>query len=167
MRKSAVSIRPPRFHECDKILGLMKDLAEFEGYLDKFVVTKATLEQLLFKEKSIGILVAEVNDNLIGILVYYYLPFSYDLTNWIYIKELYISPDYRGMSIGKQLMIHLAKICTCKGGRKIRWDVLSSNQSARRFYESLGAIHEDNWKLYSLSNKSIEKLAMSGSEDIL
>ena len=117
----------------------MLELAKFEGYADKFVVTQSDLEERLINNKDFSILVAEVDSKITGILVYYTLPFTYDLKPWLYIKELFIDADYRSLGLGKKLMHGLAIEAKKLGCTKIRWDVLSSNEAAKAFYQSLGA----------------------------
>lgn len=144
--------------DCDDVLKLMKQLAEFEGYADDFCVTHAELKKRLFDEQDFYVLVVEKNKRIVGILVYYYLPFTFDLKPWIYIKELYINSSARGQGFGKHLMTALAQQAKDKGVSKIRWDVLSSNDHAKNFYLSLGASHNKEWQLFSLSSENILKL---------
>lgn len=73
----------------------MKALAVFEGYIEAFCVSEQALTQVLFDTKQVEALVAEKDQQLVGMLVYYRLPFSYDLKPWWYIKELCVAPNYR------------------------------------------------------------------------
>ncbi len=160
MAKNTTIIRQAELSDIDRILSLMLALAEFEGYADQFVVTKADLEQRLFTKKDFSVLVAERNQNAVAILVYYILPFTYDLKPWFYIKELFVDAEYRSEGLGKKLMIGLAKEAKKQGCSKIRWDVLSTNEPAKTFYQSLGASHDDDWALFSLSSKKISQLVL-------
>ena len=83
-----------------------------------------------------------------GMLVFYQLPFSYDLKPWLYIKELFVHKSARGKGIARSLMIALAKDAEHIGCSKIRWDVLTSNDKAQRFYNKLGARFNSDWQLY-------------------
>ena len=152
-------IRPAQRPDSAGILNLMVKLAEFEGYINQFRITQLTLVERLFITKDIHVLVAERNDQVIGILVYYFLPFTYDNSPWMYIKELYVEKDYRSENVGKMLMQQLAKVANQKGTTKIRWDVLATNNKAKSFYRSIGAQAEANWELYSLNTESIHHLA--------
>ncbi len=161
MANNGFKIRHAKLKDGDDVLRLMVDLAKFEGYADEFKVTKKDLEERLFKQQAFCVLVAEVEDKITAILVYYYLPFTYDLKPWIYIKELYVDSKHRNQGLGKKLMKVLALEATDKGCSKIRWDVLSSNKAAQSFYQSLGAKHDDDWSLFSLtSNKILELVSV-------
>lgn len=47
---------------------------------------------------------AEDNDKIVGMLVYYFLPYTAQHRTAIYMKELYVNEEYRGRKIGEQLM---------------------------------------------------------------
>ena len=133
-----------------RLLLLMQALAEFEGYLSAFCVTEQALTEVMFQTGQVQALVAEDQQQLIAMLVFYQLPFSYDLKPWWYIKELYVKPAYRSQQLGQQLMQQLIRDCQAQGGSKIRWDVLSTNQRAKAFYQSQGGAHDQQWELFSL-----------------
>lgn len=154
-----ITIRHAERRDSDELLSMMIQLAEFEGYADGFRVTKPELEKRLFESEDFCVLIAEVDGRASGMLVYYYLPFTYDLTPWVMIKELFVKNECRSRGVAKRLMTALAKVCVEQGSRKIRWDVLSSNIKAKRFYESLGAESSDTWELYGMGEKAIAALS--------
>ena len=137
--------------DCPQLLSLMKKLAVFEGYIDDFQVDESALIQYGFqKESSYTALVAESSQQLVAYLVYYLIPFTYDLKPTLFIKELWVDDEYRGKNIGSQLMeatIADAKRHQC--GR-IKWDVLANNHAAQRFYQQFGAYHDKRWQGYVL-----------------
>lgn len=143
-------VRPAQPDDVLGILLLMRELARFEGYEKEFRVTEKAIFSGLFEENKFEVLVATRGENLAGILTYYYLPFTYDLTPWIYIKELYVSAGFRSKGIGRMLMNELVEECKRNGGTKIRWDVLSDNHAAKKFYVSLGAHHDKKWEIFYL-----------------
>jgi len=147
---SNIVVRHAEPDDSRAVLGLMQALAEFEGYAERFRVTEAALYEGLFERRSFNVLVASVEGRLVGILTYYHLPFTYDLTPWVYMKELYVETDFRGAGVGRCLMNKLIAECRARGGRRIRWDVLSDNLPAKRFYQTLGARHDCSWELYAL-----------------
>lgn len=133
-----------------QLLALMSALAEFEGYKKDFCVTEQAVTDVFFQQKSVHAIVAEDNDQLVGMLVYYKLPFSYDLKPWWFIKELYVVPEYRAHALGKALMQTLIDHAKQNGGSKIRWAVLHDNDRAQQFYKRMGAEKEDLWDLFNL-----------------
>ena len=148
---SNVVIRKALLNDSAQILQLMRQLAEFEGYADQFKVTQQTIETRCIENPDIGIFVAETNSAIKGILVYFIQPFTYDLSPWLIVKELYIAEDARSLGIGRQLMQAAATHCLQIGGTKMKWEVLTKNDKAKAFYQSLGAELTDDWQTMSLS----------------
>lgn len=150
---SEIIVRHATEADCLRVLELMKELADFEGYLDKFRVTTDSLKHQYICEKRFHILVAEHEKRVEGILVYYFLPFTYDLTPWLFIKELYVSGHCRGNGAGEQLFRHARLECLALGGTKMKWEVLADNKRAQSFYAKQGALTEQAWQTMSLPVK--------------
>ena len=151
-------VRPARPDDCAAILAMMRELARFEGYESEFRVTAKALHDGLFRQRQFHVLTASREGALVGLLTYYFLPFTYDLSPWIYIKELYVDKNHRSQGVGRALMKQVAAICRENGGSKIRWDVLSDNDTAKIFYLSLGAACEQRWALFSLDKNRLTNL---------
>lgn len=64
----------------------------------------------------------------------------------------------RGKGIGKQLLLHLAKMAVEQGCGRFEWSVLDWNTPAIEFYESLGAKPQDEWTVYRLTESTLKKL---------
>lgn len=148
-------VRQAQPQDCAAILALMRELARFEGYENEFRVTEGALCKGLFEQQNFYVLVATFEDAVVGILTYYFLPFTYDLSPWIYIKELYVDAAYRSRGIGKKMMEELMCICREAGGTKIRWNVLSNNHQAKKFYLSLGASCEFQWEIFNMDRNRL------------
>ncbi|WP_444887603.1 GNAT family N-acetyltransferase [Microbulbifer sp. VAAC004] len=146
-------IRNAKPSDIRQLLEMMRGLAKFEGYLDKFKVTEEELNNRLFKRADFQCLVAEDSGVAIGYLVFYALPFTYDLTPWLWIKELYVvgNKEYRRKGVGRALMGYLIKEAYERGSAKIKWEVLSTNVDAQAFYQQLGGAPEQKWQIWSLS----------------
>ena len=154
--KQKLSIRSAQPEDAEQLLALMRALAEFEGYIDEFKVTEVELKRRCFADKDFQVLVAENASaqaayKLVGMLVYYSQPFTYDLAPWFVIKELFVSKSARGSGVGKKLMREVARRCAEVGGSRLRWEVLTSNDAAKRFYSSLGAQADTQWQSWHLS----------------
>ncbi len=139
--------------DCDALLALMKKLAIFEDYIDDFAVTVKDLKKHGFTKNSpdFTALVAEHDNNLLGYLVYYLIPFTYDLKPTLFIKELYVDKSSRGQNIGKKLMQAVIVDAKEKGCGRLKWDVLSDNIVAQSFYKSFGATYDSRWQGYVLN----------------
>jgi len=148
-----------------ELLELMRRLAEFEHYDADFAVTAETLLTQGFEREppDFHALVADDSDaggtTLLGMLVYYVIPFTFRARPTLYIKELYVSEPGRGQGIGEALMRAAAGEALTLGCATIKWQVADWNTAARAFYEKLGATADSVWVDYALSETAIRKLA--------
>jgi len=84
-------------------------------------------------------LVAEIDNNVVGYLLYH---FGYDADlaiRILYVIDLYVRPANRRQGVGRALMTRAGEICTAAGGERLFWSVYSPNRPAFGFYERLGA----------------------------
>jgi len=148
-----IKIRAAIVSDCPALLELMRGLAEFEGYLDQFLVTVNDLEQRGFPESGkpeFHALVAEENKKLSGMLVYYFIPFTFDLRPTLFIKELFVAKEARGKHIGEALFTTAREQAERRKCGHIKWDVLYDNTDAMHFYARQGARHDARWLGYVL-----------------
>ena len=144
-------IRHAQKDDCEDLLALMKKLAVFEDYIDDFAVTEQDLLDHGFSDNpTFTAVVAEKNSKLQGYLVYYLIPFTYDLKPSLFIKELYVDEKSRGKNIGKQLMQFTINDAKEKDCGRMKWDVLSDNIKAQSFYKSFGAKYDERWQGFVL-----------------
>ena len=147
--------------DISSVLPLMRDLAVFEDYIDSFAVTETVLLEQGFETSppNFLVLVAVLENRIVGILVYYFLPFSASAKPLLYVKELFVHADARGHGAGKALMQRAALEARAAGCGGLRWTVANWNEPAKRFYESLGARANPMWIEYGLDNANLETLA--------
>lgn len=150
-----ISVRRFNGEDIPQLLQLMRELARFEDYLDDFAVTERDIAQRgLSDNRQFGLFVAEADDQpgeLLGMAVYYLIPYTFDLSPDLVLKELYVAEHARGMGVGRALMSRIRKAAQHAGARRIRWLVLHSNDNAKRFYASLGARPDRKWENWQLA----------------
>lgn len=141
------------------ILSFIKDLAEYEQMLDQVLADELTLEQYLFGEKAYAeVVFAVCNGSETGFALFFHNFSTFLGRPGIYLEDLYVKEDYRGKGIGKKLLAHISSIAMERGCGRVEWWVLNWNP-ARHFYKSLGAEAMDEWTVYRLSGKAMERLA--------
>src|SRR2546428_13037220 len=93
------------------LLPLMRELARFENYEKSFAITEEGLREQGFRRSppDFHCLVAEENNQLAGLAVYYFVPFTYRAKPSVIVKELYVANGYRSKGVGKLLMKAVAK----------------------------------------------------------
>ena len=131
-----------------KIMDLLSqvDLVHHNGRPDIFKIgTKYSADELkvLLADKERPILVAvDENDSVMG---YCFCVFEQHINNSVltdiktlYIDDLCVDEKLRGKHIGRQLYDAALKLAKENGCYNLTLNVWSCNQSAMRFYESLG-----------------------------
>ena len=158
---TALKIKKAVEADIPKLLPLMRELAEFEKYLSDFAVTEETLREQGFRRSppDFHCLVAEENDELIGILVYYFVPFTYRAKPNLIIKELYVADGHRSRRIGERLMKAVSKEATQAGCGMIKWWVAKWNHRSVQFYERLGAKIDNDWHELQMSEEVFRDFA--------
>jgi GNAT superfamily N-acetyltransferase len=161
--KIDMEIRKAAEGDIPHLLPLMRELAEFEKYAADFVVTGAVLREQGFVRSppDFHCLIAEDGGELVGFLVYYFVPYTYRAKPNLIIKELYIAEPHRGRGAGKLLMKAVAKEAALTGCGMIKWWVAKWNERGIKFYERLGAHIDNDWHEFQLSEKAFRDLASS------
>ena len=150
MNKSEIKIRKATEADSEKLWVLMRDLAIFEKYIDVFAITPEIVKEKGFRKNppDFYCIIAEDNENIAGILVYYFLPYTAQNRPAIYMKELYVDENYRGQKIGEELMNALKEEATINNCTQIKWTVAPWNDGGKKFYERLGAKENTEWLNY-------------------
>ncbi|HZH86637.1 N-acetyltransferase [Brumimicrobium salinarum] len=145
-----IIIRKATEKDSHKIWVLMKELAVFEKYIDSFAITPEVVKNSGFRKSppDFHCIVAEDNDKIVGILVYYFLPYTAQNKPAIYMKELYVDENYRGRKIGERLMNALWDEALVHNCEQIKWTVAPWNKAGQKFYERLGANQNNEWLNY-------------------
>lgn len=136
-----VHIRKGTSDDYPALLGLIKELAEFEKCPDGVTnsVEKMVAEQHLF-----DFFVAEVEDKVVGMAIFFYAYYTW-VGKSLYLDDLYVQPDFRGQGIGTKLLIEVFRLAQTEGCGRLRWQVLDWNTEAIDFYKKCGADISSEW----------------------
>jgi ribosomal protein S18 acetylase RimI-like enzyme len=135
-----------------QLLVLMRKLAAFEGYLDRFAVTESDLlERGFLSHKPEFISWVAEQDVPQAYALAYSIPFTFDLRPTVVLKELFVDEAARGREFGSALFQAVISYARVINARLIRWQVLPSNEAAKRFYRRMGSESDANWESWVLS----------------
>lgn len=147
---SACTVRRAGAGDATALLLLMRALARFEGYLEQFRLTETDLLERGLGRQSRQEFTALVADDgsggLLGYAVVCSLPFTYDLSPNLLLKELYVEDSRRGLGVGRALMMAVMAEGRARGCARLKWDVLQGNTRAQAFYRSLGGAPDVRWE---------------------
>ncbi|MET9065116.1 GNAT family N-acetyltransferase [Streptosporangium sandarakinum] len=158
-------IRPATPDDVPAIIGMIRDLAEYEKSLDKVQTTPDDLHEALFGDSpAVFCHLATERDERgeekpVGFAIWFLTYSTWVGRHGIHLEDLFVHPDRRGGGHGKQLLAELARICVERGYGRLEWAVLDWNTPSIEFYRSLGAVHLDEWHTYRLAGPALEKLA--------
>ena len=152
------------------ILDLVRGLAAYEREPDKVEATVDHYAQVLFPGDGAATAfchVAEVDDGggaqVVGIAIWFLSFSTWTGTNGIWLEDLFVEPEHRGTGFGQELLRALARICVERGYRRLEWWVLDWNTPSIGFYESLGAVGQDEWTTFRLDGEALRRLSARGA----
>jgi GNAT superfamily N-acetyltransferase len=155
-----LSIRNATAHDAALILDFIRRLAEYEREPKAVVATEEDLIRDGFgAEPKYRCLIAEWNGKPAGFAL-----FHYNYSTWrghagLYLEDLFVRVEMRGKGIGKALLQRLAQIGLQEECYGLRWMVLEWNDSALKFYETLGAELLGEWETMLLRGPALARLA--------
>ncbi len=153
-------LRPATRDDLPDLVGLIRELADYEKLAHLVVIDETRLELELFAEGSRAeALVCRAGGNAVGMAIFFHNFSTFLGRKGLYLEDLYVQPAHRGRGYGKALLLALARIAVERGCGRFEWMVLDWNESSIRFYESLGAVRMDEWRLFRVTGEALEKLA--------
>jgi GNAT superfamily N-acetyltransferase len=157
-----IDIRPARPDEAGLVLAFIRELAEYERLAPEVIATEAQIARLLFAPTPHAFCdIAEVNGEPVGFAFWYYTISTFEGRRTLYLEDIYVRAEVRGLGVGKALMRRLAQRCRDEELPAMEWQVLDWNTPSLEFYERLGAKPKSEWLIRSLSGEALTKLAAS------
>ena len=156
----AITLRPATRADIPQILDFIRGLAEYEKLAHEAVATPVLLETHLFGERPAAeVVIAEVDGVPAGFALFF-VSFSTFLGQpGLYLEDLFVLPEHRGLGLGKRLMVHLAQLAVSRGYGRFEWSVLDWNEPAIRFYRRLGAVGLEEWTVQRVTGDALQALA--------
>ncbi|XP_014219880.1 diamine acetyltransferase 2-like isoform X2 [Copidosoma floridanum] len=157
-----VTIREARREDCQAIINLSKEIANFHKHFNAPQIDVKVLEHDTFdvENPNMGFYVAVMNDNVIGYGHYYYT-YTLRLGRNMCLQDLYVQEKFRNRRIGDKLMQAIAHKAIEQNIGKMEFVVTDWNP-AKSFYKRMGALditESEAFHVYQLDRSSIQKIA--------
>ncbi|MEO8368305.1 MAG: GNAT family N-acetyltransferase [Candidatus Solibacter sp.] len=153
-------VRQASIEDVPVVLSLLRELADFEGKLDRVEVTEAQLAEHAFGPRAcIEMLLGSVDGRVVSYAIFFPHFGSYRGRAWLFLEDLYVQPAARGTGVGRAMMSELARIVMERSWAGMTWGVLEWNDAAFRFYEGLGAVREHGHVYMELSGEALQRVA--------
>jgi GNAT superfamily N-acetyltransferase len=158
-------LRPAELRDVQAIVGLIRELAEFEQLTHLLQVTPEKLRPHLFGERPVAeALVAELDVGEGGkpevvAFALFFTNFSTFLAQpGLYLEDLFVRPAHRGLGIGQALLRRLAALAVERGCGRFEWSVLDWNANAIGFYERMGATVMPDWRICRVTGDALRDM---------
>ncbi|MFT3957286.1 MAG: GNAT family N-acetyltransferase [Piscinibacter sp.] len=152
------TVRAAELRDVDAIVGLIRELAEFEQLTHLLQVTPQTLRPHLFGDKPVAeALVAEADGRVVAFALYFTNFSTFLAKPGLYLEDLYVQPAQRGSGIGRALLSRLGAIAVARGYGRFEWSVLDWNQNAIDFYEKMGATVMPDWRICRVTDEALAR----------
>ncbi|GAA4004492.1 GNAT family N-acetyltransferase [Deinococcus rubellus] len=152
-------LRPAERRDVEAIVGLVRELAEFEHLTDQLELTAERLHPQLFGDRPIvEAVVAEVAGHVVGYALFFTNFSTFLGKPGLYLEDLYVQPAHRSRGLGRALLQHLAELALTRGYGRFEWSVLDWNAGAIGFYEKLGAAVLPDWRICRLAGEELARL---------
>ena len=153
------TIRPAQPEETGLVLEFIKKLAAYEKCSDEVVADEATLYQSLFVEKSAEVVFAEEDGVVIGFALFFHNFSTFVGRKGLYLEDLFIIPEKRGLGYGKAILKYLADIAVERNCGRMEWICLDWNTPSLAFYRSIGAFPLEEWTVQRMTEERVKAFA--------
>jgi GNAT superfamily N-acetyltransferase len=156
-----VTIREAVATDCERIMQLIQELADFERAPDEVTVTLEEFSKAGFGATPVWkAFVAEVNGHIEGFALYY-IRYSTWKGCRLYLEDLLVTEQMRSKGLGKKLFERILLEAQEKGFNGINWQVLDWNEPAINFYKKYNSNIESEWLNGSLSKDQLSLISIA------
>lgn len=160
------SIRPARPGDEATLFELIRGLARFEALEHQLTGNPQALARDLFGERPAAeALLVELDHVAVGYALYFTSYSSFMARPGLYLEDLFVVEQHRGMGIGKALIGRVAQVAVRRGYARFEWSVLDWNARAIRFYQGLGAEVLPDWRICRVTGDALRRLGQAERAD--
>ncbi len=152
-----ILIRAATPDDAADIRALVYALAVYENEPDKVKMTDESARQAL-AAGHVQALLAFQDGKAVAMALYFFNFSSWTGKRELFLEDLFVSPEVRGLGLGLDLLKRLAAIAVANDCGRMEWNVLDWNNSAKGFYEMLGARHAAGWEVWRLEGEALKTL---------
>ena len=157
---NSYSVRSAEPRDLPAIVGLIRELAEFEHLSHLVQTTAEKLHPHLFGPRPAAeALVGEVDGEVVAFALFFTNFSTFLAQPGLYLEDLYVQPAQRGRGVGRGLLKRLGALAVQRGCGRFEWSVLDWNANAIRFYERMGATVMPEWRICRVAGDALQRFA--------
>lgn len=150
---SEYSLRKAQKEDCERLLELIQELAEYEKAPDEVTVSLEEFVDSGFGDHPVWEAFVIESEGRIQGMALYYIRYSTWKGRRIYLEDIIVTENMRGRGYGKILFDKVWQTCLERNYSGMVWQVLDWNTPAINFYEKYGADFDAGWLNGTLVNK--------------
>jgi GNAT superfamily N-acetyltransferase len=157
-----LQIRPATREDVPAVLGMIRELADFEKLSHEVMATEEGLGRAFFPDAgppAAECVLAVDGSETLGYAITFTSFSTFLARPGLYLEDLYVKPAHRKRGIGRAMMVHLAGLAARRGYGRMEWTVLDWNTPAIGFYDSLGARTLPDWRTCRLTGEALARYA--------
>lgn len=174
-QNTAYTLRAAEPRDVPAIVGLIRELAEFEQLSHLVETTPEKLHPHLFGERPVaecivaeavqavdevqvasgGSAAAAANAPLVGFALFFTNFSTFRCRPGLYLEDLYVQPAQRRSGMGRALLRAVGRLAAQRGCGRFEWSVLDWNANAIALYEAMGATVLPDWRICRVSAEDL------------
>ncbi len=158
-RIDGFSIRFAGEKDTETICELIKELADYEKLQDGLELTEELLQESLFRRNIVETIIGEYEKRAVAYAIFFHNFSSFTGRIGIYIEDLYVKPQMRKKGFGEAMFSFIAKLAVKRKCGRLEWSCLDWNKPSIAFYKKMGAVPLEQWTMYRLTGRNLEKAA--------
>ncbi len=153
------TLRRARAGDIPDLIRMCAEHAAYERTEYSLAGKEQALAAMLFApDARLHCLVAEENNALLGYATYSVEVSTWDADRYMHMDCLFLRPAARNKGIGRALMQRIAQEAIAQGVTRMQWQTPSFNADAIRFYERLGPVKKEKFRMF-LDEAEVKLLA--------
>jgi GNAT superfamily N-acetyltransferase len=162
MTENRIQIRTATPADVALIFAFIKELAEYEKLGHEIQATESQIRATLFGERAVSeVVIASLDGTPVGFALFFPNYSTFLGRPGLYLEDLFVRPEARGLGIGRALLEHLARVAVDREWGRLEWRVLDWNEPSISFYKKLGAEPLEDWTVYRVTGAALQRLAGS------
>ena len=127
---------------------LYQDYAKFYKVEMTQIILNTVWSWLLDEQHELKGLVCELEGKIVAFAHYRRMPSPLRGKDIGFLDDLFVLPEFRGLKIGKKIILKLNEISKNKKWNLVRWITRSDNLRAKSLYDRVSK--KTNWEVYEL-----------------
>jgi GNAT superfamily N-acetyltransferase len=157
---TGIIIREARADDIGVIHDFILALADYERLAHEVKADRDTLARYLFGPRPMAeVLIADHEGQAVGFALFFHNFSTFEGRPGIYLEDLFVLPQARGLGAGKALLARLAQLAIARDCARLEWSVLDWNEPAIAVYRAIGAKPMEGWTVQRLDGAALAALA--------